>query len=174
MIGRFAALFVMVLMCIPALQGQDSTAKVQKPPLHLFSFADPHSPVKASIYAAVIPGLGQVYNRKYWKVPVVYASLGATTWFMLDQRSKMRQMNTQFRAAFAKNKDTTLDANDIAKRDSYRRYRDIAILGMTALYALQIVDAVVDAHFYHMDINQSLEASIAPNPGKFFTFTYHF
>ena len=90
-------LVITLLSLLAEAHGQaDSTAPAPKQPLRLFSWSDPHSATKASIYSAVIPGLGQAYNRKYWKMPLVYASMGAATWFMLDQRSKMRDLNMRF------------------------------------------------------------------------------
>ncbi len=175
---RITLLVTLLLFGATVAKSQDTatdnpTVKI-KEPLHLFSFADPHSPKKASIYAAVLPGLGQLYNRKYWKIPIVYASLGVSTYFMLENRKQMRKLNTQFRAAYAINKDTTLDANLLFKRDEYRRFRDLSILAMTGFYALQIIDATVDAHFFKLDIDQSLEASIRPSSSHFLQFRYHF
>lgn len=155
-------------------QAADSADVAEKPkvPLRLFSFADPHLPKKATIYSAVIPGLGQVYNRKYWKVPVVYATLGTATWFMLDQRKTVRTFNAQFRALYADSSQPT--RYQIADRDQARRLRDFGILAVSALYVLQIVDATVDAHFYKLDIDQNLEARFNPSPGALLSFHYHF
>ena len=171
-------LFVIFFGTILTLSGQakDSATEVKpaKEPLRLFSFSDPHSPKKATIYAAVIPGLGQLYNRKYWKVPIVYATFGVATAFMLDNRSKMRALNTQFRKLYAINPDTTIDPNKIFLRDNYRKYRDFAILAMSAIYVLQIIDATVDAHFYKLNIDQNLQAKLNPAPGRIFQLTYTF
>ena len=152
----------------------DSAAPAPKQPLKLFSWGPPHSPTKASIYSAVIPGLGQVYNRKYWKLPLVYATFGTATWYMLDQRSKMRRLNDQFRRAYSLNADTIIDPNLLARRDNHRRMRDFSILAMTAVYALQIIDATVDAHFFSFNIDQQLSARVSPAPSRFCTLTYRF
>lgn len=131
-----------------------------------------HSPTKAAIYSAVIPGAGQLYNHKFWKFPLVYAGVGASTYLMLDQRAKMQKLNLQFEKAYAINKDTVLDANLIAERDNNRRMRDFGILAMTAVYALQIIDATVDAHFFRFNIDQNLSARLHPNPTRILTVTY--
>ncbi len=172
MVGRLMV-FISLLLLTGNVCGQpDSSDKPEKPPLRLLHLGPPHSPTKAAIYSAVIPGAGQLYNRKYWKLPVVYAGLGAASYLMLDQRAKMRNLNLQFQRAYAINKDTTLDANLIAERDNYRRMRDFGILAITAVYALQIIDATVDAHFFRFNIDQNLSARIHPSPARLFTVTY--
>lgn len=153
-------------------QNADSSSIKVKEPLRLLSFKDPHIAKKASIYSAVFPGLGQLYNRKYWKMPLVYGSLGAATWFMLDQRQIMRNYNSSFRALYAAGKSP--DPFDIEERDNARRYRDFAILSMSAIYVLQIVDATVDAHFYKLNIDQKLEAGIQSNSSALIKFRYTF
>ena len=172
---RFALCAALLLLAASSLRGQDSSVaepKKPKEPLRLLSWADPHQPRKASIYSAVIPGLGQAYNRKWVKVPIVYASLGAVGWFTLDQRKQMRALNAQFKAAYAINSDTSLPALLLEQRDNYRRMRDFGILAFSALYVLQIVDATVDAHFYKMNINQDLSATLRPFPARFVSLAY--
>lgn len=157
-------------------QNTDSAEVVSKPkePLNIFSFSDPHSPTKAAIYSAVIPGLGQFYNKKFWKVPVVYVSMGAAAWFMIDQNKQMQKLNKEFKAAYAANPDTIIDVNRIDERNNFRRFRDIGILALGTLYALQIMDATVDAHFYKIDFNQSLSMRIRPTQYQFVSLKYSF
>lgn len=171
-----AGFIILVSTLFLSAKAQDSTAIEikKKEPLHLFTFRDPHSPKKASIYAAVLPGLGQIYNRKYWKVPIVYATLGAATYSMVYFRGEMRKLNSQFTAAYKLNPDTSLNLNLIAERDNNRRYRDFSILAMTAIYALQIIDATVDAHFYKFNIDQNLEVKMNPSTSNFFQIAYTF
>jgi 23S rRNA A2030 N6-methylase RlmJ len=173
----FLALCMGCLLQMSFGQTTDSTdvqeaPKAPKVPLRLFSFADPHIPKKATIYSAVIPGLGQAYNRKYWKVPVVYATIGTATWFMLEQRKTVRTLNAEFRALYADSSSPTV--YQIADRNQARRLRDLGIIAVSALYVLQIVDATVDAHFYKLDIDQNLEARLNPSPGYFLSFRYTF
>ncbi|MBS3914534.1 MAG: hypothetical protein KG003_08540 [Bacteroidetes bacterium] len=150
----------------------DSSSKEPKPPLRLFSFADPHIPTKATIYAAVLPGLGQLYNRKYWKVPVVYAAMGTATYAMLHYRSIVRDSNASFRLQYQNGKTPSAYALD--SRNQARKSRDFAILAMGAIYVLQIVDATVDAHFYKININENLDARLNPAPGSLISFHYTF
>lgn len=164
MFFRLVVLFALTLLCNVAKGQSDTAVKSDKKAYH--------SPTKAAIYSAVFPGAGQLYNRKYWKFPVVYAGMGASTYLMLDQRARMRKLNLQFENAYAIKKDTILDANLIAERDNHRRMRDFGILAMTAVYALQIIDATVDAHFFRFNIDQNLSAQFHPSPAHLLTVTY--
>lgn len=113
-----------------------------------------HSPKTASILSMAVPGMGQLYNRKYWKAPLVWGGLGAAAYFMAENRRLMREMNSEFANLYAAG--SAPSASQIQERDRLRNNRDLAILGGTAFYALQIIDATVDAHFYKFDINQDL------------------
>lgn len=165
-------LLILALSALGRLQAQSDSSSQEKVPLRLFSFADPHSPKKASIYSAVIPGLGQIYNRKYWKAPIIYAGMGAAAWFTFDQRRIMRDSNASFRALYALGKTPSVYA--IEKRDDARKFRDFGILALSALYVLQIVDATVDAHFYKLNIDADLQATVRPSPSHLFSLTYRF
>lgn len=119
-----------------------------------------HSPKKAAILSACLPGAGQIYNGKpgyYWKVPVIYAGFGALTYSTIwnNRQYKIYDEALHFRYD---DDSTTIDPlprytdNDLVTlKDYYRRYRDLSIIGIGALYALQIVDAAVDAHLYEFD-----------------------
>ncbi len=181
MFRKHAAVLIS-LFCFSALGAQNDSAAgnggaeaAPKERLRLFSFAaEPHSAKKATIYSAVIPGLGQIYNQKYWKAPIVWAAMGATAWYMYDQRRQMRVMNDSFRFHYAIDPKWEPTAEQRQKRDGYRKGRDIGILALTGLYVIQIVDAAVDAHFFRFDINQSLSAELKPNSYQMFCVQYRF
>lgn len=129
-----------------------------------------HSPGKATLLSAVVPGLGQAYNKKYWKIPLVYAAIGTSLYFALDQRKKFED----FKSAYAKRVDDdplTVDTkyklysnNDLLNAiDFHRKNRDLLFVLTGVAYALQIVDAAVDAHLYYFDVSDNLSASIRPN-----------
>lgn len=153
-----------------------------------------HSPHKASFYAAILPGLGQAYNKKYWKIPILYAGIGGVgyaihfnskhykkykaayrDWIIDDPNNKSylefippnyteEQIRTQHSDWF----ESALNS----KKQYYRRYRDLSYIGMIGIYALQIVDAAVDAHFYNFDISDDLSMQVQPSmlppiPGDF-------
>jgi len=122
-----------------------------------------HSPKKATILALALPGSGQIYNRKYWKVPLVYGAMGYAGYSMVNNRAKLRTFNDSIASIFSAGKSPS--AQLIAERDRYRGNRDVAILSMAGIYVLQAIDATVDAHFYKFNINDAIAVSgrISPN-----------
>lgn len=123
-----------------------------------------HSPHKASLYSALLPGLGQAYNEKYWKIPIVYAGIGISTYFMFKNRDSLRK--TQDALNLLSDNDSNTNpakyyssiplASLKAQRSYYRTNRDYSIIAMAAFYIINIVDATVDAHFYKFNIDKPL------------------
>ena len=125
-----------------------------------------HSPKKASIYSAIMPGAGQVYNKKYWKIPIVYAALGSTVYFTYDNGQKYKQ----YRDAFLLRQDGEKDEYDGIYSDSqlitimayYERNKELSIIMTVAVYILNIVDASVDAHLFDFDVSEDLSLNTTP------------
>ena len=132
----------------------------------------PHSPKKATIMAIALPGSGQIYNQKYWKVPFVYAGLGASVWAIGHFRAEMRVLNDSISGIFGAGK--TPNAQLIADRDQQRSRRDIAILCLAGVYIFQVIDATVDAHFFKFNINENIGLRISPTPSKTLALQYKF
>ena len=132
----------------------------------------PHSPKKATIMAIALPGSGQIYNQKYWKVPFVYAGLGASVWAIGHFRGEMRVLNDSISGIFGAGK--TPNAQLIADRDQQRSRRDIAILCLAGVYVFQIIDATVDAHFFKFNINENIGLLMSPNPSRTLALQYKF
>ncbi len=130
---------------------------------------DPLKPSRAAFYSAIVPGLGQAYNKKYWKIPVVYAALGTTVYFYIDNNNKYHRYRTAFKLREAGKQDEfTLDnGTEILSRDvlirgqeRYRKDRDLSILLTVVVYALQVVEASVNAHLLNHNTDRDL--SIRP------------
>jgi TM2 domain-containing membrane protein YozV len=127
-----------------------------------------HSPKKAS-WLALIPGAGQIYNKKYWKLPIVYIGLGTTgalIYYYSTETSKYRKeyvarVNGNDEDRNPKLKDETT-ANVLAYRDYYRRNMEISVAACVIVYALSILDASVDAHFFYYDISDNLSLKVKP------------
>lgn len=135
-----------------------------------------HSPKMAATLSAALPGLGQVYNKKYWKVPIIYAGVGALL-YSINFNSKEYDL---YKNAYSlridgdtntvDNFDIQLESNDPKYteeslsnlKDFYRRNRDVSYIFMGVLYMLNIVDAVVDAHFFSYEITDDLSMDIVP------------
>jgi len=142
-----------------------------------------HSPRKATIYSAVLPGLGQIYNRKYWKVPLVYGGFAALGYFINFNNAEY----VKFRQAYSDIIDddpntisyTRLNVNPgflepdkigqfteslRGAKDYWRRNRDLVVIGTAVFYAVNIIDASVDAHFFNFDISDDLTINWVPGP----------
>ena len=135
----------------------------------------PHSPQKATIMSACLPGLGQIYNGKWWKVPIVYAGLGGLGYLVYSNYYEYR---SYLHAYEFKTGDlpegTTLNQHetDLANRyadsqlqtykESYRRDFELYTILTVAWYGLNIVDACVDGHLYNYDISDDLSLSVDP------------
>ena len=135
----------------------------------------PHSPKKATIMSACLPGLGQVYTGKWWKVPIVYAGLGGLGYLVYNNYS---EYNAYLHAYEFKTGDLpegeTLNQHetDLANRysdsqlqtykESYRRDFEFYTILTIAWYGLNIVDACVDGHLYNYDISDDLSFSVDP------------
>jgi hypothetical protein len=130
---------------------------------------DPLTPSKAAFYSAIIPGLGQVYIGKPWKVPIVYAAIGASLYYY-DLNNK--EMN-KYRTAYKRRKNGFFDDEFLETdipitteqlllgMDFHKNYRDISIILAAAAYMLNILDANVSAHLLQFNVNDDL--SVAPN-----------
>jgi hypothetical protein len=142
-------------------------------------FSEEHSPTKAALYSAVLPGLGQVYNRKYWKVPILYGG-GAFVYYLIDQfNSNYNELSNAYEAAlnnqlgeyekFERYINYTPDQIKAA-RDINRRYRDLNIIIMVGVYLVNVIDATVDAYLFNFDVSKDLSfkpAAIRTEPGYY-------
>lgn len=128
-----------------------------------------HSPKKATIYSAVLPGLGQYYNKKYWKIPLVYAAIGGclTAALINNNEYKIARDELIFRT---NNPGSTLNsrftnyADDqlLARSDYYRKWRDNMFIFTGLAYVLNIIDANVDAHLFNFNVNEDLALTMKP------------
>ncbi len=126
-----------------------------------------HSPATATILSALVPGMGQVYNQKLWKVPVVYGGI-ASLYYIVDFNQRgFVFFKTAYEQLIDPNQEDVYGGQVpkeelIWRRDLYRRNRDMAIIGLAGLYVLNIIDANVDAHFFDWDISDNLALGIEP------------
>ena len=124
-----------------------------------------HPGKKAVILSAILPGLGQAYNKKYWKIPIIYA-LGATTLYFVDYHHSRYILYRDAFLCLTVNSSCTLDYSLLSQvkilKDQHRRNRDLFIILSCAVYALNIIDASVDAHLLDFDISDDLSLSVQP------------
>lgn len=147
----------------------DSIIKIKNP-------INPLSPAKAAFYSAILPGLGQAYNKKYWKIPIVYAALGTGIYFYVNNNKEYNRYRDAYKSRLAgfKNDEFYLDidgnplttpriTDDGLRRAQklFRRNKEISLLVTVGIYALNIIDANVDAHLLQYNVDENL--SLAPH-----------
>jgi hypothetical protein len=130
----------------------------------------PKNPRKATILSAILPGAGQVYNGKAWKVPLLYAGFITDAYFIGYNNKRYQTFRT---ALFAyddgdQSKFPSLNREALVRNvDYWRQNRDLTILLLLGIYALNLVDANVDAHLSGFDISDDLALKFEPNVGTF-------
>jgi len=146
---------------------------------------DPLTPAKAAFYSAILPGLGQAYNKKYWKIPLVYGAIGTSLYFYIDNNNKYRDYRNAYKRRLEGYNDDKYQFLDesrlVAGQKFYQRNRDLSALFVVAFYALNIIDANVDAALIQFNVNErlSMRPEVYPNditfrPNVGLTFNYHF
>ena len=122
---------------------------------------DPLAPSKAAFYSAIIPGLGQVYNKKYWKVPLVYGGMGLSIYYYSWNNKKYHEYRDAYKDRLAgRDVPDELEPLDndrlIRAQRFHQRNRDLSLLITVGIYILNIVDANVDAHLMQFNVNENL------------------
>ena len=146
---------------------------------------DPLRPTKAAFYSAILPGLGQAYNKKYWKIPIVYGAIGTSLYFYLDQNKKYHSYRDAYKRRLEGFNDDQYqyldDSRLIAAQRLFQRNRDLSLLISVGLYILNIVEANVDAHLVQFNVSDKLsfQPGVYPNeinykPNLGLSFNYKF
>lgn len=140
-----------------------------KPTVDLSQKVNKHSPHKATIYSAILPGLGQAYNKKYWKIPVIYGLTGVLTYFAIDNNKEYVVYKDAYKWRLDDNSATVDKYEGIYSdedlrilKNYYRRNRDLSFIGMGVVYLLNVVDAAVDAHLFYFDVSDDLSLKVQP------------
>lgn len=125
---------------------------------------DPLAPSKAAFYSAVLPGLGQVYNKKYWKVPLVYGGIGLSLYYYSFNNTKYHEFRDAYKDRLAGREVTGIYANAdndrlLRGQRFHQRNRDLSMLCAIGAYVLNIIDANVDAHLKQFNVNDNLSFS---------------
>jgi hypothetical protein len=131
--------------------------------------ADPLTPSKAAFYSAIIPGLGQAFLGKGWKVPIIYAAIGASLYYYDVNNKEMnsyrsaykRRLNGFFDDEYLETEIPITTDQLLLGMEFHKNYRDIAIILAAASYMLNILEANVSAHLLQFNVNDDL--SVTPN-----------
>ncbi len=147
-----------------------------------------NSPVKASIYSAVLPGLGQFYNKKYWKVPIIMGGFAVLIYYIDFNNTEYIKYKRYYRdlladdpanksyldlSIFVSEKWTEEDLENSTyksklessledQKDYWKRNRNLLYVGFVVAYIANIVDAAVDAHFKNFDVSDDLSFNFEP------------
>lgn len=131
-----------------------------------------HSPRKASIRSAIIPGWGQAYNKKYWKIPIVYGALGTAAGFFIYNRKEYIDARDAYRNMLdgddtnnylIKPKFQPVDPEAVRQyRIGVRQYVDYSVLIFVLLWGLNVVDATVDGHLKAFEVSDDLSMQLNP------------
>lgn len=172
----FTSIFITLsfIFCNNCFAQKDSTIKKNN---NLFSKADTakaYSPRRASYRSAILPGWGQATNKKYWKIPVIYAALGTTTYIFFRNVKQYKEANKAYANAIDGNpgNDSLIpqpyysvkDQPDRIKsfRNDVRQNIDYTVLFFILFWGLNVVDATVDAHLKTFDVGNDLSLQIKP------------
>ncbi|PWG06328.1 DUF5683 domain-containing protein [Polaribacter aquimarinus] len=139
---------------------------------------NPLAPSKAAFYSAIFPGMGQIYNRKYWKAPIVWGAIGTSIYYYLDSNSEYKRYRRAYKLRKQGLQDEfTLDnGTEIASlatleraQEQLKENRDMSLLSATILYVLQIVEASVNAHLlqFNTDDNLTFKPTLVQDPIQF-------
>ena len=124
-----------------------------------------HKPNKATFMSSLVPGLGQYYNQKYWKIPIIYGGFTGLIYYASYNNYVYKKYRREYKWATDDDERTVSKypaANTERLKDTWRRYRDICFIGIGALYLLQVIDANVDAHFFDFTIDKDLSIKADP------------
>ena len=124
-----------------------------------------HLPGRATIYSALLPGLGQIYNREFWKLPIYYGGLAVAgyCWYYNNLQYKRFQHDYHMATQPGGDYRGSMSVDNLQYyRDYYRRYRDYSIVATVLIYILQIIDADVFATMSTFDVNQNLSMDLQP------------
>ena len=173
MLTRYLYSIIFFVFSLTAIaQNTPSDLKIKaKDTIDVIQKMDILAPSKAAFYSAVLPGLGQVYNKKYWKVPLVLGAIGTSGYFYFNNNKKYNQYRTAFKLRESGRPDEfngeieTFISDDGLKRAQvfYKKNRDLALFMSIAFYVLNIVEANVDAHLP----DKALDTNISFNPTLF-------
>jgi hypothetical protein len=133
---------------------------------------NPLAPARAAFYSAVIPGLGQAYNKKYWKIPIIYAALGAGLYFYFDNGNEYDRYRDAYKRRLAGYTDdefygTINDSGLIEAQTTLQRNQEISLLVTIGIYVLNIIDANVDAHLLQFNVDDNLSFKPRYNMNEF-------
>ncbi len=163
-----------VVTCLVFLMFVSKSAKAQYVSDYIYPdsvYVNAHSPNKATFYSAILPGMGQIYNGKYWKVPIIYAGIGGLIYYTNFNNYKYNEYkeayDIQYRIEHGETELEPIKPRASAatlknQKDYWKRSRNLTIISLGFLYVAQIIDADVDAHLFDYDMSEDLSLRFDP------------
>jgi len=130
---------------------------------------DPLRPAKAAFFSAILPGLGQIYNKKYWKLPLVYGAIGTSAYFYFDSQKNYNIYRGEYKNRLAGNTSDSeylsrlSESQLITAQKQFQRNRDLSALFVVGFYILNIIDANIDAALSQFNVSENLAFKPAVN-----------
>lgn len=176
---RFIISFCFIFLCF---EGNSQEVLSLRPADTTRSVLNPNAPAKAAFFSALVPGLGQAYNKKYWKMPIVYIGMGIGIYSYTWNQKKYHE----YRDEYKRRLDGTYDPSNphpiygnldndrlIRAQRFHQRNRDLSALITAGIYILNIIDANVDAHLTQFNVNDNLSLKPEVNQNQIdFKFNY--
>lgn len=159
---------------ITALSATDATADTamikQEKTDTLTVIRKKHTPAKAALLSAALPGMGQAYNKKYWKIPIIYAGFAGLGYWIGHNTKNYKTFREAYRLRIDDD-SLTIDrfteqysSGDLKiLKDFYKRNLDLSVILTIVWYSLNIIDAAVDAHLFEFDVSDNLSMRIEPH-----------
>lgn len=125
-------------------------------------------PKRAGLYSALVPGLGQIYNRQYWKVPVIYAGLAVAGYFFVDNLTNYQNYRKAYIGRVNNPYPTDKYVNIYSPeqlqqlQNDYNRFLNLTVLFTTVGYTLQVIEAITGAHLKNFDISRDISFQLKP------------
>jgi hypothetical protein len=177
-----AIAFLSLFLCAFALNAQDDTSAITLPhavpaDTALAEALDSNAarptqrnPKRAALMSLTVPGLGQIYNKRYWKLPIVYGALGTAGFFVIRNRILFEEFKDAYVRDFNTLDGDVSGLSDLGytlpalkeEAEFYQTNMEYAGVAFIAIYLLQVVDAAVDAHLYYFDVSEDLSFNWQP------------
>lgn len=126
------------------------------------------NPKKSALYSAILPGAGQLYNRQYWKIPVIYAGVGVAVYFIVDNTNRYQRYRAGYIARITDANVQDEFTGRYSQQDlqvlqsTYRKYLDMTLLFTGIGYTLQVMDALAFAHLKNFDVSKDISMRLQP------------
>ena len=151
---------------VPVITQEDTSIMFYTPPIYTSVLEKEHSPGRATLYSTFLPGLGQIYNKHYWKLPIIYGGAAAVTYLAITNRGKAQDYKQEYIRRDKGEAPNLLpnypDESILNLYNDYQKSFELSIVVGSILYLVNILDAYVFAHLFSFTINDDLTMYLAP------------